>query len=105
MRLVFAVLLAICSFEAAADQLFVSPNGSDEGQCVSIEHPCATIGRACSVATRSADRVTTIIVAGGVYQTNNLCDVYYHRFVGVIGDCNDRPDIVLSGDDVAFWAQ
>jgi hypothetical protein len=56
------------------------------------------------MAARSADRVTTIKVAGGVYQTNTFCDVYYHRTVGINGDCKDRPDIVLAGKDIAFQA-
>src|SRR5262249_47151273 len=88
----------------AYEWLFVSPNGSDEGQCES-NSPCATISRACSVANSSADRVTSIRVAGGAYQNNTSCDIYYHRLVFVHGDCNDRPDIVLSGKDVAFYAQ
>src|SRR5262249_27105377 len=67
--------------------------------------PCATIGRACSVANSSVDRVTNIQVAPGMYRPNTSCNVYYHRLVGVFGHCNDRPDIVLSTNDVAFWAQ
>jgi hypothetical protein len=99
------------SFGAAAqwfvrgqNYLFVSPKGSDEGQCES-NSPCATIGRACSVANSSAGRLTAIYVAGGVYQNNTFCNIYYHRVVGVNGDCNDRPDIVLSGNDVGFQAE
>jgi hypothetical protein len=103
-RLVFALLLVMVPFGAVANHLFVSPNGSDEGQCES-NSPCATIGRACSVANSSADRVTAIKVAGGVYQNNTFCDVWYHRYVSIYGDCNDRPDIGLSGSDVAFRAQ
>src|SRR5215471_9788202 len=104
-RPVFALLLAIYSFEAAADKLlFVSPKGSDEGQCES-NNPCATIGRACSVANSSPDRITGISIAVGLYQNNTFCDVWYHHTVNVSGDCNDRPDIVLSGNDVAFRAQ
>ena len=104
-RLAIALLLAMVPFGASADQwLYVSPKGSDEGQC-SPKKPCATIGRACSVATRSADRQTTIRVAGGVYQHNTSCNIHYHRLVFVYADCDDRPDIVLSGNDVAFWAQ
>src|SRR5262245_47409390 len=103
-RPAFALLLAMVPFGAVGNQLFVSPKGSDRGQCNSQE-PCATIGRACSVANSSADRVTNIQVAPGVYQTNASCDVYYHRLVGVFGDCNDRPDVVLSANDVAFRAQ
>jgi hypothetical protein len=40
-----------------------------------------------------------------MYQHNTLCNIHYHRLVFVYADCNDRPDIVLSGNDVAFWAQ
>ena len=104
-RLAFALLLALAPFGADAGQLFVSPEGSDRGECKSQKKPCATIGRACSVANNAADRATGIYVAGGVYRKNTSCDIFYHRFVGVYGDCNDRPDIVLSGDDVAFRAQ
>jgi len=103
-RLAFALLLAMVPFGASGNNLFVSPKGSDQGLCES-NSPCATIGRACSVANNSADRVTNILLAPGVYQTNTSCDVYYHRLVFVSGDCNDRPDIVLSGKDVAFYAQ
>src|SRR5262245_13679617 len=101
-RLAFALLLAMVPFGAGANQLFVSPNGSDRGQCNSPKKPCATIGRACSVATRSADRETNIKVAGGVYQHNTI---NYHRLVFVWADCNNRPDIVLFGNDVAFHAE
>src|SRR5262249_42087172 len=105
-KLAFALLLAMVPFGVGANQwLFVSPKGSDDGQCESLEKPCATIGRACSVANNSADRVTTIIVAGGVYQNNTSCNIHYHRVVFAVGDCNNRPDIVLSGNDIAFWAQ
>ena len=56
-KLTIALLLAVVPFGAGADQgLFVSPNGSDEGQCES-NSPCAKISRACSVAGSSADRV------------------------------------------------
>jgi hypothetical protein len=104
-KLAFALLLAMVPFGVGASPwLFVSPKGSDEGQCES-NSPCATIGRACSVANSHADRVTSIQIAPGVYQNNTSCDVYYHRLVFVYGDCNDRPDIVLSGKDVAFYAQ
>jgi hypothetical protein len=104
-RLAFALLLAMVPFEANTNQLFVSPKGSDEGLCESLEKPCATLGRACSVATTGADRETSIRVASGVYQKNTSCNIHYHHLVFVEGDCNDRPDIVLSGNDVAFWAQ
>jgi hypothetical protein len=57
------------------------------------------------VANNSVDRISNILVAPGVYQNNISCDVYYHRLVFLSGDCNDRPDIVLSGKDVAFYAQ
>jgi len=57
------------------------------------------------VANSSADRITNIQVAPGMYRPNTSCNVYYHRLVGVFGHCNDRPDIVLSTNDVAFWAQ
>ena len=50
-------------------------------------------------------RLTSISVAGGVYQNNTSCDVLYHRLVFVYADCKDRPDIVLFGNDVAFYAQ
>jgi hypothetical protein len=104
-KLAFALLLAMVPFGVGANQwLFVSPKGSDEGQCES-NSPSATIGRACSVANSHADRATNIQIAPGVYQNNTSCDVYYHRLVFVYGDCNDRPDIVLSGKDVAFYAQ
>jgi len=105
-RLAFALLLAMVPLGAdAAQWLFVSPKGSDEGQCESLEKPCATIGRACSVANNSTDRVTTIIVAGGLYQNNTLCNIHYHRVVSVVGDCMNHPDIVLSGNDSAFHAE
>jgi hypothetical protein len=105
-RLVIALLLAMVPFGADADQwLFVSPKGSDRGLCKSKKYPCATIGRACSVASSSADRVISIRVAGGVYQNNTSCNIYYHRLVGIFGDCNNRPDVVLFGNDVAFHAQ
>ena len=43
-RLAFALLLAMVPLGAdAAQWLFVSPKGSDEGQCESLEKPCATI--------------------------------------------------------------
>jgi hypothetical protein len=101
----FSLLLAIVPFEASANQLFVSPTGSDEGSCDSFETPCASIRRACSVANSGIDRVMNIRLMGGVYQDNTSCDIHYHRVVNVTGDCNDRPDIVLSGNDTAFWAQ
>jgi len=91
-------------FDVGANQLFVSPKGSDEGQCES-NSPCATIGRACSVATSGADRQTSIRIAGGMYQINTSCDVHYHHLVFVYADCNDRPEIVLFGNDFAFRAQ
>jgi len=69
-RLALVSMLAMVPFGAGANQLFVSPKGSDRGQCDSPKKPCATIDRACSVATRSADRQTSIRVAGGVYQHN-----------------------------------
>jgi hypothetical protein len=103
-RLAIALLLAMVPLGAGANELFVSPNGSDEGQCES-NSPCATVSRACSVANSGADRATSIRVAGGVYENNTSCNIYYHRLVFLYGDCNDRPDIVLSGNDVAFWAQ
>jgi len=99
-----ALLLAMLPFGAGANELFVSPDGSDESQCESTS-PCATIDRACSVANSSVDRITSISVAGGVYQDNTSCNITYHRLVYIYGDCNDRPDIVLSGNDVAFRAQ
>jgi hypothetical protein len=93
-------------FGADADQfLFVSPKGSDRGQCNSPKKPCATIGRACSVANSSADRVTNISVAPGMYQNNISCNIWYHRVVVIDGDCNNHPDILLAGNDVAFHAQ
>jgi len=103
-RLAIALWLAIVPFGASGNDLFVSPKGSDQGLCES-NSPCATISRACSVASSSADRAPSIRVAGGVYQNNTSCNVYYHRLVFVSGDCNDRPDIVLSGKDIAFSAQ
>jgi len=33
------------------------------------------------------------------------CNVFYHHLVGVVGDCNNHPQIVLAGNDVAFWGQ
>jgi hypothetical protein len=103
-RLAFALLLAMVPLGADANWLFVSPNGSDEGQCESREKPCATIGRACSVANGSADRETSIEVAGGMYQHNTSCNIRYHRFVVIYGDCNNHPDILLFGNDTAFYA-
>jgi hypothetical protein len=104
-RLAFALLLAMAPFGAGANQLFVSPKGSDRGQCKSPKKPCATIGRACSVANSGADRTTSIRVAHGVYESNTSCEVHYHRLVFVYGDCNNHADIVLRGNDVAFHAQ
>jgi hypothetical protein len=57
------------------------------------------------VATGGADRVTSIRVAGGLYQNNTSCSVHYHRLVGIFGDCDHHPDVVLFGNDVAFHAQ
>jgi hypothetical protein len=57
------------------------------------------------VASSSADRAISIRVAGGVYQNNTSCNIYYHRLVFVYGDCNDHPNIVLFGNDIAFNAQ
>jgi hypothetical protein len=104
-RLAFVLLLAMVPFGAGANQLFVSPTGSDRGPCKSLKKPCATIGRACSVANSSADRVTNIIVAPGMYQNNISCKIWYHRVVVIYGDCNNHPDILLAGNDVAFHAE
>ena len=73
-RLALALLLAMVPFGAGANQLSVWPNGSDEGQC-EPDSPCATIGRACSVANSSADRETSIAVTGGVYRHNTSCNI------------------------------
>ena len=103
-RLALALLLAMVPFGAGANQLSVWPNGSDEGQC-EPDSPCATIGRACSVANSSADRETSIAVTGGVYRHNTSCNIRYHRVVVISADCNNRPDIVLLGNDIAFYAE
>ena len=103
-RLALALLLAMVPFGAGANQLSVWPNGSDEGQC-EPDSPCATIGRACSVANSSADRETSIAVTGGVYRHNTSCNIRYHRLVVIYADCNNRPDIVLFGNDIAFYAE
>jgi hypothetical protein len=104
-RLALVLLLAMVPLGAVAKELFVSPRGSDRNQCGSRKTACATIGRACSLASESADHRIAIEIAGGVYQNNTPCNIYYHRAVGISGDCNNRPDIVLSGNDVAFRAQ
>src|SRR5215469_2049401 len=103
-RLALALLLAMVPFGAGANQLSVWPNGSDEGQC-EPDSPCATIGRACSVANSSADRETSIAVTGGVYRHNTSCNIRYHRLVVIYGDCNNHPDILLFGKDKAFSAE
>jgi hypothetical protein len=104
-RLALALLLAMAPFGADADTLFVSPKGSDRGKCNSPTEPCATIGEraawltaALTASPQSASQVDCI-------KTTLFCDIWYHRAVAVAGDCNDHPDIVLSGNDVAFRAQ
>jgi hypothetical protein len=53
----------------------------------------------------SSRRFQILLLSYRSDQNNTSCDVHYHRLVGIVGDCNNRPDIVLSGNDVAFWAQ
>jgi hypothetical protein len=88
---------------APANNLFVAPDGSDAGLCSSLA-PCATLARACDVANASTDRITSIELAPGTY-VGGRCSVAYHRVVGVYGDCNSPAEIVLNGNDFAFFAQ
>jgi hypothetical protein len=88
---------------APAANLYVAPApvGSDAGECTNAA-PCATLARACRFA-RELPGIVSIAVAPGTYSSG--CSAEYHRLVFIFGDCDNRPEIVLSGNDFAFSAQ
>jgi hypothetical protein len=103
MGIIAALAFLLAPAVASAAELYVSPNGSDAGQCTA-QAPCASIARACQVAIQSPERVVTIYVAGGTYNGGG-CNAVYYQVIVVFGDCSNKPDIILFGNDVGFWAQ
>src|SRR2546423_7905181 len=88
---------------APAANLYVAPAplGSDAGECTSAA-PCATLARACSFA-RQLPGIISIAVAPGTYSGG--CSAEFHRVIYLYGDCDSPADIVLNGNDFAFFAQ
>ncbi len=72
-------ILALLSLHSAAiadsdePPLFVTPNGSDAGNCQAIAAPCRTIGYALARVGKNGQ----IRVGDGSYQLNNVADVIY----------------------------
>lgn len=92
-------LLMLLALPAQAADTFVSPSGSDAGDCIAM--PCKTLRRAVDATGGDG----TVRMAPGVY--NDSVSIEHYKHIFVLGDCADPSKVVINVPSGAagFWVQ
>src|SRR5262245_25525951 len=86
-------------------RLFVapSPTGDDNNNCLSLTTQCATIEHAITLCPIGG--ICSISLAAGTYTTTTGYNIFYHRIVGITGDCANHGNVVINavGNNISMF--
>ena len=105
-NIVKVLVLWFFAFPVFAETYYVAPPplGKDSNDCRAPSRPCGSLQRAVDLIKS----VGLINIAHGTYRDKGV-NVIYYKVVTFIGDCeganNQKVNLVLKGNDVAFRAQ
>jgi hypothetical protein len=119
-RTIISTILAVLAFwwvalgtPTGAQTYYVAKTDSDDSNpCTAPLAPCKTIQGAVSKVPLGS--FANIIVGAGVYDIGSahgldpLINILYYRFVAIFGECANRGNVVLRGNDAnkaIIWAQ
>jgi hypothetical protein len=107
-RLVALAALLAWSHPAGAQQsttLHAAPSGTINPECT-VAQPC-TVQTAVERCAERAPQVCHVMLANGVYP-DPAVNIYYYRFVNLIGDCAGPQNVVLratQANSTLVWVQ